>query len=662
MRVAQAGRRRLDCMSRGMLLSAILALVLGVGGCAGPVAQREALELIGAGRYEEGLRRLEAVQRARPDDADLRRQYLSQREMIVRRLLRESEAAVDARDFEGARKRLERAASIDPHAEQARRALAGLGGAVRDARSIVEAQTALQARDYAKAHALASAVLTRSPANRRAAAIARRAAIQQRSVSNESSSSGPRLRAAFDKPVSLSFQAATIVQVFEALKLASGINFVFDHGVRRDAAVTLSIREKPLREVLKAILESQQLASKAIDGDTLFVYPDTPEKRRQHQEYVVRSFYLANANATSVMAALRNIVRIRDVFIDERLNAVVVRDTPTVVALAGRLVANLDVAEAEVMLELEVLEVSTNRLTELGIRFPDSVGFSVRGAGGAGQLTLPEYQNRSSSLVTLQFSDPLAIINLKRSVGDVNLLANPRVRIRNRGSAKVLVGERVPVITTTTTANVGTSESVTYLDVGLKLEIEPVISLDDEVSMNMALEVSNIVGTVTRSSGLQAFRLGTRNASTVLKVRDGETQVLGGLIQSDVRRSGTGVPGLADIPFIGRLFSSSSDNATKTEVILLVTPRIVRNIELPPVDQLEFRAGTDAELGARQGAMPGGGGTGGPASIYRPMSSVPGRSTFGGAGAGVASPNRPLQSPSLIPSPPGSMLINGGRP
>jgi general secretion pathway protein D len=177
-----------------------------------------------------------------------------------------------------------------------------------------------------------------------------------------------------------------------------------------------------------------------------------------------------------------------------------------VIRLAARLIATQDLPDPEVVLELEVLEVSTNRLLEAGVSWPDGVSAGIQGSSGnAGQLTVNELRNFSSSLVRLQFNDPLFSARLRETNADTNLLANPRIRARNRLPASILIGEKVPVITTSTTANVGVSENVTYLDVGLKLEIEPTISLDDEVALKLKLEVSNILDTVTRTSGTVTY-------------------------------------------------------------------------------------------------------------------------------------------------------------
>ncbi|RYE01920.1 MAG: hypothetical protein EOP50_01145 [Sphingobacteriales bacterium] len=374
---------------------------------------------------------------------------------------------------------------------------------------------------------------------------------------------------------------------------------MFDKDVQADARITISVTDKPVEDVLRLIMATNQLDSRVLDGDTLLIYPNTAQKSADYREMVVRSFYISNADINKTAALVKGIAKAKDVFVDERVSLLIVRDSPEVIRLAERLIAAQDMPEPEVMLELEVLEVTANRLIEMGIRWPDSISASVRGAAGtAGSLTLPEFKQGGEQLVTLNFNDPLLSARLRSQKGDANLLANPRVRVRNKQMAKILIGEKVPVITTSTTANVGTAESVSYLDVGLKLDIEPTVALDDDVTMKLNLEVSNILETITRATGTQTYRLGTRNTSTILRVRDGETNVLAGLIQKEDRRSNSGVPGLNELPLLSRLFGSATDSDIRTEIILLITPRIVRNLDLPGVGQQEFLAGTENAVGA----------------------------------------------------------------
>jgi len=178
--------------------------------------------------------------------------------------------------------------------------------------------------------------------------------------------------------------------------------------------------------------------------------------------------------------------------------------------------------------------------------------------------------------------------------GNVNILANPRIRVKNKEKAKVHVGDKVPVITSNVTSTGVTSESVSFLDVGLKLDVEPQVYLEGEVGIKVGLEVSNIVQQIKTATGTLTYQLGSRNATTTLRLKDGETQVLAGLISDEERASASKIPGLGDIPLLGRLFSSNRDDNNKSEIVLLITPRILRNIERPELADIEFFAGTDA--------------------------------------------------------------------
>ena len=337
-----------------------------------------------------------------------------------------------------------------------------------------------------------------------------------------------------------------------------------------------------------------------LSENTILIYPNTANKLKEYQELLVRSFYLANADVKQTANLIKTIAKSTDIHIDEKLNMLVIRDTPEVIKLVEKLIASQDMAEPEVMLEVEVLEVSRNKLQELGMRYPEQLSVSATGASASakpGNLSVDEWKNLNSSSIRISVTNPTFILNLRKVDTDTNLLANPRVRVRNREKAKIHIGERVPVITTTSTANVGVSDSVTYLDVGLKLDIVPNIYLEDEVAMKVGLEVSNILETVVTPTGTQTYRLGTRNTETTLRLKNGETQVLAGLIQDDERKTANKVPGLGNLPLIGRLFSSNTDNRTKTEIVLLITPRVLRNIVQPEMDIAEFSSGTADAVG-----------------------------------------------------------------
>jgi general secretion pathway protein D len=257
------------------------------------------------------------------------------------------------------------------------------------------------------------------------------------------------------------------------------------------------------------------------------------------------------------------------------------------------------------MLEVEVLEVSQNDLAALGVEWPGRVAVGLMGADKiAGQVTGQEATHFHSGLVRLSVTDPLFALNLRQTVGRSNILANPKIRTKNREKARIHIGDKVPVITTTAGATGFVSESVNYLDVGLKLEVEPQVFLDDDVGIKVGLEVSNIGSQIKTAAGTIAYQVGTRNANTTLRLRDGETQVLAGLINNEDRRTTAQVPGLGDLPVAGRLFQNKESTVNRTEVVLLITPHVVRNIERPEVRLEEFNSGTEAEVGGSSLGLP----------------------------------------------------------
>jgi general secretion pathway protein D len=528
-----------------------------------------------------------------PRNAGLRADYLRQRDALIGAWLAAAEHALAIGDFELAAQHYREVLRLDAQHPRAQAGLDALVDARRRLARLAEAEAALARDDVALAERLARSVLAEVPAHVRARRLLRDIDERRLQLRPAVVPSGP-----LAKPVNLSFRDAPLRVVFEALSQAAGLNFVFDSDVRDDALVSLVVREATVDEVIRLIAATQQIERKLLNANSVLIYPATPAKQRDYQELVSRSFYLAHADVKQAEVLLRQLVKVRDVFIDEKLNLVVIKDTPAAVHLAERLIASLDVAEAEVMLELEVLEVSRSKLRELGLEFPDQVGYGLLQGGASGPLVAGNVSLRSGTGLVPFVSNPAAVLRLRLEDGDTNLLANPRIRVKNRAEARIHIGQRVPVFTTTSTANVGVSASVSYLDVGLKLDVEPSVTLDDEVAIRLALEVSSIVREVPGPEGSLAYELGTRSASTTLRLQNGETQVLAGLINDEERRTARRVPGLGELPVIGRLFSVPREASVQTEIVLLITPRIIRNVVPPVFTRDPLPAGTEASIGA----------------------------------------------------------------
>jgi general secretion pathway protein D len=578
----------------------VLVLVLVAAACAHDQF-RENRELIEAGNSEDGLTRLAEQVKKNPKDEELRNYYLRQRAVAVQNWLRTGDNALGSGQFDVADEAYRKALSFDESNARAYQGTRAVEAARRHKAALAEAETALKGGNEAEATARLKQILSENPQQREASAMLRR--IEEQQVKTEQAE--PALGAALKKPITLEFRDAPLRQVFELISQQTGLNFIFDKDVPNDAKATVYVKNTSIEDVIRFVLVTNQLERKVLNQNTVLIYPNNPNKARDYKDLVVRSFYLANADVKQTATMVRQLVKTRDLYVDEKLNLLVVRDTPEAIRIVEKLIASQDLAEPEVMIEVEVLEVSHNTLTALGIQWPGQIAAGIKGAGGvAGQITGTEALNFSSGLVNITASDPLLALNLRQQAGRTNILANPRIRAKSREKARIHIGDKVPVITTTAGATGFVSESINYLEVGLKLEVEPQVHLDNDVGIKVGLEVSSVGAQTKTSSGTVAYTVGTRNTATTLRLRDGETQILAGLISDEDRRNASQVPGMAKMPLIGRLFKSTDDNVTKTEIVLLMTPRVVRNIERPSARIEHFVSGTDSEVGGAAVALP----------------------------------------------------------
>lgn len=514
-----------------------------------------------------------------------RKEMVVNKESAENELLSQAEKARQSGDIDAAIKTYEKVLSFSPYNQTAITALKEIESDKRLAKKLEKASDLMAKNQFQAAKETVREVLLEQPNSKQAKSLND----QIDEKIGAPNTKPPKLKPLFDAPITLELRDANIKVVFDALSRATGINFILDKDIKPDTKTTIFIKKLPIAEAIQMVLSSSGLQKKDLSETTALVYPSNLQKLKEYQDLIIRSFYLNNASAKQVSAMLKTMLKTKDVFVDDRLNMLVIRDTPEAIRVAERLIAGNDLADPEVMLEIEVLEVAKNRLQELGIQYPNK--FSV--LGGTAGLTLRQLNNISSSTVGVS---PNPALNIKKETGDVNILSNPRIRVKNNEKAKILVGDKVPIITTTSTANVGVSENVTYVDVGLKLDVEPRITLDDYVNIKVGLEVSSLGKETVTTNGASVFQIGTRNASTVLRLKDGETQVLAGLISQDERKNTSRIPGLGDIPLLGRLFSSQKDEKNKTEIVLVITPRVINNIQLPKAEVSEYLSGTESQI------------------------------------------------------------------
>ena len=574
------------------LLAAAIA-----AGCASDKQYRDGIALVEEGRVEEGLTKLEQASKASPDNMTYRAAVKRNRDQAANRLLAAANGERAAGHSDAAKGIYERVLRIDPGNASAEEGIALMEMDRRHGTMLEEAQGLFKNGDAEAARALLKPILIENPRHGQALILQRQ--IDERS--DKEQMAGPSLKMKFKKPVTLQFRDANVKMVFEALSRTSGINVLLDKDVKPDLKTSIFVRDVSVEDAIDLILMQSQLEKKVISDNTVFIYANTSAKLKEYQDLKIRSFHLTNADPKQMLSMIKTLLKTKDIFIHEKTNSLVMRDTPAAIQLAEKMIADQDIAEPEVMLEVEVLEISRSRLTEIGFKYPSQLGFTALASGGAAALpTLNDLRSLNGNSIAT--SPALNVtLNMLLQDGDTNLLASPRIRARNREKAKIMIGDRVPVITNAVTpVSTGSpviTGSVQYLDVGLRLEVEPEIHLDNEVSIKIGLEVSSIVKEVQNAqSGTLSYQVGTRNTSTALRLKDGETQILAGLISDEDRNTASKVPGIGELPIIGHLFSSNRDDARKTEVILSITPRIIGNNRIPGAREVEYWSGTESSL------------------------------------------------------------------
>lgn len=381
-----------------------------------------------------------------------------------------------------------------------------------------------------------------------------------------------------DKKISLNFREANVRQVMDVVSQTAGINFIFDSDVGTDLKTTIYASNAKISETLDLILKTNKLRYKVVNQNTYLIFNDTADKTQQYEDLQIKTFVLKAGDPKKTQDVLKTILNPKFIYIDDKNRLITLRDRPEILQAAEKLIQVYDQPDPEVVLEVKVFEVSNEILNNLGIAIPNKVSLSPVGLSAqSSSVVLNDLLHLSRDRISVGGVSPLVTLNLQDTNGQVNLLARPSLRVKNLEKAKIVVGDKVPVITSTMNqVSSSVTESVSYLDVGLTLEVQPEIQINDEVGIKVSLEVSNIVKEIRTNTGLLTYQIGTRNANTVLQLKDGETEVLAGLIREQERKSSTNIPFLGRIPVLGHLFSSRSKDKSRSEILLSITPKIIR--------------------------------------------------------------------------------------
>lgn len=554
---------------------------LGPENPAGDATLEQARIYAARGQDEEAIRLLQPLVEANPRQPQYKNWLSLLQEKKLQKQLQQADSLLASQQFNAASAMYLQVLQEAPNNRAASDGVQKVQSARQHAAQIEQVKIAIAAEDWAGAEFGLRSILAEQPAH----AEARQLFEQLEQKKNEKSSVVRPLQSSLKKKVTLELKNTPIKQAFEYIGKAGNLNFSFDQELNEGIRVNVLLRETPIEQALEVILTSHQLGKKVLNSNTLLIYPQA--RAAQYEELFVRSFYLTHMDAKRALNMMKTVLRASDVYIDEKLNTLVIRDTLDRIKVAEKLIASQDLNEPEVMLEVEVMEINRRNLENLGIQYPSQIGVGVQGnaAGNgsgtqpqAGKLTLTELRNFNGNLGVFTINDPALVLNLLHQDTDTNLLASPKIRVKNRDRAKIHVGDKIPVLTSVASAQGFVSQNVNYIEVGIKLDVEPVIQMQDQVSIKVGMEVSNITDQVTTSSGVLAYTIGSRNANTTLQLRNNETQILAGLFRDDEQKTQRKVPGLANLPLIGRLFSNNNQDKRKNEIVLLITPRIMHNL------------------------------------------------------------------------------------
>ncbi|MEO6118784.1 MAG: secretin N-terminal domain-containing protein [Methylotenera sp.] len=530
-------------------------------------------------------------------EARIKANDIRQRALDVQGLLANASASLKANNLDDAKESYEALNKLEPGNLRAAEGLRRVALMEKHQDLLEQAQSLMGESDIDndKAAALLRKILAENPTNQLASNeyhdLAERRAAKQAEASHK--------KLSYEKPVSLTFRDAPLKMIIEAIAKTTGTNIILDKDLLSSQKVTLFVNDVSLQDAINVLAQSNQLLVKVLSNKSVLLYPNTENKKNEYKDFFVRSFYLEYADPKVVAGMLRTMLGIKQVQTDDRLPMVMVKDDQEMMMLTEKMVASLDIPDPEVMLEFEVLEIRYSKSLDIGASWPQQLTLIPPAIGSASTvdkatLTLANLLNINKSNISVS---PNPSVSLGATDANVNLLANPRLRVKNKEKAKIHIGDRIPVITSTLTSTGVTTENVQYIDIGLKLEAEPLISLGGDVTIKLNLDVGSLGTQTTTRNGSVVFQIGTRSTSTELRLRDGETQILAGLISDEDRKNIAKVPGLGSIPLLGYLFSNHSDTNIKNEIILSVTPHIIRDRRVLSAETIDYAVGGTLQVG-----------------------------------------------------------------
>jgi general secretion pathway protein D len=585
----------------------LVVLLAGVTGCAllvSPDAKRGDQHLA-AGQWEEASLAYKQALKDDPFDPSLQSKYVLARERAAAMYEDRGRAFLKERQIDLAIEQFKQALAIEPSKAEHQASLAEAIRLKESRSQYREAERLVQLgrTDEAIDGFTRSAEL--DPAFREPLESISRLTEEQQALIR-----GDRLK----QPVTLKFRNAGIKEVLEGVAKAGGLTLIFDKDVRNDP-ISIAIQDTPFEDALQLLLNSNSLFSRAVSPGVLIISPNTKQKQEQYQDLMIRTFYLSTAKSKDMLTLLKSMLDSKRMHANEQLNTIVIRDQPEKIQMAEKIILANDRQESEVLFDVEVLEVDRTVDQTYGVTYPKQVAGAM--------VPLPPPASLIAGTLAQQFSVsqlselgpgnylfklPTNVqLDFFKQLTDAKTLASPKIRVMNNRKAEINIGDKQPILLSTTNVLPGqaltggaqttsTVTSIEFRDTGVKLMVEPSIRLGGELGLKMKIEVVRLGDQVTlqASPPITQFKFGNRSAETMLSIKDGETIVLGGLLQEEDRKTRVTIPWLGDLPLIGNLISSFKTQRVTTEVILTITPHIVQNMIPPSLSAQTFWSGTES--------------------------------------------------------------------
>jgi general secretion pathway protein D len=647
----------------------VLVLALLAGGCAAGQAFRKGDAAMRAGNLDEAVAEYRRASQAAPNNASYKIALQRAMQAASRAHLEKAHQYEREDQLEAALGEFKAASDYDPSNRTASAKVAELDRIIRERIEALRPKPPIQGmRERARA---ASAEPILNPASR--------------------------------EPINFHFNNVSLRDIMNAIGAAHGISVSFDREFA-DRPATVNIEGATLEQALNQIMTMNQLSYKVMGEKSIFIFQDTPPKHAQYDDQVIRTFYLSHADSTEVQQILSTIIRLPGIAVQPAIagnktaNTITVRGTTSVVGILEKIIEQNDKPRAEVVVDVEILEVDRNRTKSYGLNLseyavgaifspetsPSSTTTGTTGTTGStgttstanGTSTSPSAVrspapfnlntiSRGVSTADFYLAVPTAIVRFLETDTNTKIIAKPQLRGAEGTKLTLKLGSSIPVISTSYTpiatggAGVNPLSSYQYRDVGVNIDMTPTVTLDGDIRLDITLDDSQ-QGPDTSVGGVVVPSFVQRTLTTRLRLRDGESNLLAGLLQQKDSKGTTGFPGLIHVPFLSSIFAGNNTTSDQVEIVMLLTPHIVRTHEITEADLRPIFIGSQQNLGI-----------GGPPPLIAPQqpeapaaapaAGPPGAAPSGLPAGTIPTGNPPVRGPggTTLVAPPGSSPVPG---